>query len=57
MPCNHGFLFIADDEQKAPVGKEPDEKTADGRLGMMLAECSFAFLGWSYVKTESKVFE
>jgi hypothetical protein len=36
------------------MDKEPDKKATDGRLGMMLAECSFAFLGWSYAKTESR---
>jgi len=34
-----------DDESKA---------AADRWLGLMLVECSYAFLGWSYAKTKSK---
>ena len=26
----------------------------DRWLGLMLVECSYAFLGWSYAKTKSK---
>jgi hypothetical protein len=36
------------------MGDEPSKSAADGRLGLMLVECSFAFLGWSYARTESK---
>jgi len=30
------------------------ENAMDRWLGLMLVECSYAFLGWSYAKTKSK---
>jgi hypothetical protein len=33
--------------------REREDAKADW-LGLMLVECSFAYLGWSYAKNESK---
>jgi hypothetical protein len=35
-------------------GEREHEETRADWLGLMLAECSFAYLGWSYAKSESK---
>jgi hypothetical protein len=36
------------------MAEQPNKKATDRWLDLMLAECSLAFLGWSYAKAKSK---
>ena len=36
------------------AGDDSEPKTVEGWLDLMLVQCSCAYFGWSYVKSESK---